>query len=73
MRISQTRWNLLPMGAIMILAFSGWEARKLFEISAVILVLYTLTFYASDKAYRANKRRKRALQALKEKLESSSV
>jgi Na+/H+ antiporter NhaC len=74
MRISQiTRWNLLPMGAIMILAFSGWEAKKLFEISAVILVLYTLTFYASSKGLRANKKRKRALQVLKEKLESSSI
>jgi len=32
MRISQiTRWNLLPMGAILILSFSAWEARKLFE------------------------------------------
>ena len=74
MRISQiTRWNLLPMGAIMILFISGWEARKLLEISAVILVLYTLTFYASSKGLRANKKRKRALQVLKEKLESSSI
>ena len=73
MRISQiTRWNLLPMGALMILAFSGWEARKLFEISAAILVVYTLTFYASSKGIRANERRKRALQVLKEKLEAGS-
>ena len=74
MRISQiTRWNLLPMGALMILAFSGWEARKLFEISAAILVVYTLTFYASSKGIRANERRKRALQVLKEKLENASI
>lgn len=74
MRISQiTRWSLLPMGAIIILSISGWEARKLFEISAVILVLYTLTFYASGKGLRMNKRRKRALQVLKEKLENSSI
>ena len=74
MRISQiTRWNLLPMGAIMILSLGGLEARKLFEISAAILVFYSLTFYASGKGLRANKRRKRALQALKEKLENSSI
>jgi hypothetical protein len=74
MHISQiTRWNFLPMGVIMILAFSGWEARKLFEISAAILVEYALTFYASGKGLRMNERRKRALQALKEKLESSSI
>jgi hypothetical protein len=74
MRISQiTRWNLLPMGAILILSFSGWEARKLFEISAAILVGYALTFYASEKSYRANKRRKRGLQVLKQKLESASI
>jgi hypothetical protein len=74
MHISQiTRWNLLPMGAIMILSFSGWEARKLLEISAVILVSYALTFYASRKSDRANKRRKRGLQVLKQKLESASI
>ena len=72
MRLSQIiRWNLLPMGAIMI--FSGWEAGKLFRVSAVILVSYTLAFYVTSKGLRANKRRKRELQVLKEKLENSSI
>lgn len=69
MRLSQIiRWNFLPMGAIMI--FSGWEAGKLLRVSAVILVSYTLAFYVTSKGYRANKRRKRKLQVLKEKLET---
>ena len=74
MRISQiTRWNLLAMGAIFILSFSAWEAGKLIEISAVILVVYSLTFYASARSIRANKRRIRALEVLKEKLENPSI
>jgi hypothetical protein len=69
MRISQIiRWNFIPLGAIMIL--SGWESGKLFMVSAVILVGYTVAFYATGKGILANKRRKRALQALKEKLET---
>ena len=69
MRISQIiRWNFLPMGAIMI--FSGWEAGKLFKVSVVILVSYSLAFYVTSKGLRANKRRKRELQVLKEKLEA---
>jgi hypothetical protein len=69
MRISQIiRWNFLPMGAIMI--FSGWESGKLFKVSAIILVSFTLAFYVTSKGYRANKRRKRELQVLKDKLET---
>ena len=69
MRISQIiRWNLLPMGAIMI--FSGWESGQLFKVSVIILVSYTLAFYGTSKGYRMNKRRKRELQVLKEKLET---
>jgi len=69
MHISQvTRWNLLPMGVIMI--FSGWAAGKLFFVSAVVLVLYSLTFYAAGKGIRANKRRKQKLQVLIGKLET---
>jgi hypothetical protein len=64
-------WNIPPMGVIMI--FSGWVSGKFFLVSAVILVSNTLAFYAVSKGLRMNKRRKRALQALKEKLESSSV
>jgi hypothetical protein len=72
MRISQiTSWNLLPMGAILI--FSGWVAGKLFMVSAVILVVDTLAIYAASKIYQINKRRKRALQVLKEKLENSTI
>ena len=71
MRLSRMiSWNLLPMGAIMIL--SGWEAGKLFKASAVILVAYTLAFFVERKGYRMNKRRKRELQVLKEKLETGS-
>lgn len=69
MRISQIiRWSLLPMGAIMIL--SGWEAGKLFKVSAVILVSNTFALYVVSKGLRVNKRRKRELQVLKEKLET---
>lgn len=69
MRVSQIiRWNFIPLGAIMIL--SGWESGKLFMVSSVILVGYTLAFYATGKGILANKRRKRALQVLKEKLET---
>jgi len=71
MRLSQiVRWNMLPMGAIMI--FSGWEAGKLLSVSAVILVSYTLAFYVASKGYRANKRRKRELQVLRAKLETGN-
>jgi len=67
--ISQViRWNFLPMGAIMIL--SGWEAGKLFRVSVVILLSYTLAFYVTSKGYRTNKRRKHELELLKERLEA---
>ena len=69
MHVSQvTRWNLLPMGVIMI--FSGWESGKLFLVSTVIVVVYTLVFYATGKGLRLNGRRKRGLQVVKEKLET---
>ena len=68
-RLSQIMtWNVLPIGAIMI--FSGWESRKLLEVSAVILISYVLAFYVGRKGDRVNKIRKRELQVLKEKLES---
>ena len=71
MRISQIiRWNFLPMGAIMI--FSGWEAGKLFKVSAMILISYTLAFYVTSKGYRTEKRRKLKLLVLKEKLETGN-
>jgi hypothetical protein len=63
------RWNLLPMGAIMI--FSGWEAGKLFKVSVVMVFSFALAFYVSIKGDRVNKRRKRELQVLKEKLEGA--
>jgi len=50
--------------------FSGWESGKLLSVSAVILVSFTLAFYVTSKGYRINKRRKRELQVLKEKLET---
>jgi len=62
--------NLLPMGAIMIL--SGWEAGKFFKVSAVILVSYVGGFYVGRKGLRANKKRKRELEVLKEKLETGN-
>ena len=69
MRLSQIiRWNFLPMGAIMI--FSGWESGKLLKVGAIILVSYTLAFYVTSKGYQVQKRRKRELQVLKEKLEA---
>jgi hypothetical protein len=72
MRIAQVlRWNLLPIGLIMI--FSVWKTGKLFLVSAVILVVYSLVFYANSKSLSGHKRRKRALQVLKEKLENSSI
>jgi hypothetical protein len=64
-------WNLLPMGAIMI--FSGWEAGKFLRVSAVILISYTLAFYVGRKGNRVNKRRKRELEVLKEKLETGDL
>jgi hypothetical protein len=71
MRVAQIiRWSLIPMGAIMI--FSGWEAGDLFKVSAVILISYTVAFYVASSGYRANKRRRRELQVLKEKLETGS-
>ena len=72
LRSSQIQsWGLLPMGTLMILV--GWEARKLLLVSAVILVSYTFSYYANVKWYRANKRRRRKLQVLKEKLENSAI
>jgi hypothetical protein len=71
MRISQFfSWNLLPLGAIMIL--SGWEAGKLFKTSVVMLLSSVLAVYVNSKGYGANKRRKRVLQVLKEKLVAGS-
>jgi hypothetical protein len=71
LHISQMlRWNLLPLGVIMI--FSGLGTGKLFMISTLILASNTLAFYAISKGMQANKRRIRALQALKEKLETGS-
>jgi hypothetical protein len=64
------RLNLLPMGAIMI--FSGWEGGKLFKVGLVILVSFALAFYVGSKGDRVNKRRKRELQVLKEKLETGN-
>jgi len=61
-------WNVLPMGTIMI--FSGWEVGKLFKASAVILISVALAFYVGRKGDRVNKRRKRELEVLKEKLET---
>ena len=69
MHVSQiVRWNFIPMGAIMI--FSGWESGKLLKVGAIILVSYALAFYVTSKGYQANKRRKRKLQVLKQKLEA---
>jgi len=68
------RWHLLPLGAIMI--FSCWKIGKLFLLSAVISAIVLVNagaFYASVKSYSANKRRKRKLQVLKEKLENPSI
>jgi len=63
-------WNLLPMGAIMI--FSGWEAGKLLKVSVVILISYALAFYVGSKGNRVDKRRRRELQVLKEKLDAGN-
>lgn len=69
MRIAQIiRWNFIPLGVIMI--FSGWESGKLLKVGAFILISYTLAFYVTSKGYDANKKRKRELQILKEKLEA---
>ena len=71
MRIAQIiRWNLLPLGAIMI--YAGWESGKLWKVATVVLISHTLAFYVSGSGYRTNKRRRRELQVLKEKLESSN-
>ena len=70
-RLSQfIRWNLLPMGVIMI--FSGWEAGKLIRVGLIILVANILAFYVTSSGLRANKRRKRDLESLKEKLEAGN-
>lgn len=66
--VRMMNWNLLPLGAIMI--FSGWEAGKLLKAAAVILISYALAFYVGIKENRANVRRRRELQVLKEKLEA---
>lgn len=72
MRLSQiVRWNFLPMGVIML--FSGWESGKLLKVGAIILVSYTLAFYVVSKSLQAEKRRKRKLQILREKLENPSL
>ena len=69
MRIAQVlNWNLLPVGVLII--FSGWGTGKLLLTSAVILVGYSLVFYASSKSLSGHRRRKRALQVLKAKLET---
>ena len=71
MRIAQiVRWNLIPAGVLMI--FSGWEAGKLLQVGAIILISNTLAFYVCTKGYGTSKRRKQELEVLKGKLESSS-
>ncbi len=72
MRIARVlNWNLLPVGVLII--FSVWETGKLLLISAVILAVYSIVLYASSKSLSGHRRRKRALQVLKEKLENSSI
>ena len=61
-------WNTLPIGAITI--FIGWEAGKLIMVSAIMLVSFVLALLFGIKGDRINKRKKRELQVLKEKLET---
>ncbi len=69
MRISQiVSWNLLPLGLIMIGA--GWESGKLWKVSLVILISFSLALYVTRAGYRSNKKRKRILLELKEKLDA---
>ena len=61
-------WNILPLGAIML--FSSWEAGQLIKVGILILVVYGFAIYAGIKGNRANVRRRRELQVLKEQLET---
>jgi len=71
-RLSQfIRWNLLPMGVIMI--FSSWDSGKLIRIGLIMIIANILAFYVTSKGLRAEKRRKRELQSLKEKLEAGNL
>jgi len=58
------------MGVIMI--FSGLEAGKLIWVGLIILIANILAFYVTSSGLRANKRRKRELESLKEKLEAGN-
>ena len=70
-RLSQfIRWNLLPLGVIMI--FSGWESGKLIRVGLIIVIANILAFYVTSSGLRADKRRKRELQSLKEKLDAGN-
>ena len=64
------RWNLIPMGLIMI--FSGWEGGKLIRVGSIILIANVVAFYVTSTGLRANRNRKRELQVLKEKLETGN-
>jgi len=69
MRISQiVSWNLLPLGLMMV--GSGWESGKLWKVSLLILISFSLAIYVNRTGYRSTKKRKRVLQELKEKLDS---
>lgn len=70
MRISQiVSWNLLPQGLLMI--GTGWESGKLWKISLLILVSFPLALYVNRAGYLSNKKRKKVLQDLKEKLDAA--
>ena len=67
-RLSQLmRWNILPIGIFILLGI--WEVGKSIGLSAFVLIVFALAYYASGWEHRIYESRNRDLEVLKSKLE----
>lgn len=70
-RLSQMmRWNLLPVGTLIVLGV--WGSGK-FWLAVGMVVLFLLTHYASRWEHNIYKRKKRELEILKSKVDNEEV
>jgi len=62
------RWNILPMGAFVVLGL--WVGSKPVWMVVMILIFFGLAYYTSGWEHRIYISRRRELELLKNKLES---
>ena len=69
-RISQIMlWNIVPIGALTILGL--WEGGKQIWIVMIVLLFFVLSYFAGGWEHNIYKRKKRELELLKKKLNST--